>query len=85
MRDITVSDKKKRVASWLNDHYWKFKMEERPEVVPGSILHTILILDAACDELLGDHGTASVCDQVTDIYLAMYNLVKLAEKGGWNA
>ena len=81
----TTNDMKRRVNSWLSDHYYDLKPEERPEIVTGSLLETLIILDYANDELIAEHGTPSVCDQVTDIYRAMYNLVKMAEKGGWNA
>lgn len=89
MRDISIADKKKRVKAWLNDHYWGFKMDDRPEVIPGSMLHTLLLLDNTLDEIIGEcctcHSESFLFDQRTDIYLAMYNLVKMAEKGGWNA
>lgn len=82
MNAFSTHDMKKMVNDWLRDHYYGLKQEERPEVVPGSLLDTLLILDAANDELIAELGTSSVCDQVTDIYRAMYNLVKMAEKGG---
>jgi hypothetical protein len=85
MNAFTTHDMKKMVNGWLRDHYYGVKQEERPEVVHGSLLDTLLILDDANDELIAEHGMSSVCDQVTDIYRATYNLVKMAEKGGWNA
>lgn len=88
MRDISIADKKKRVKAWLNDNYWGFKMDDRPEVVPGSLLHTLLLLDNTLDEILGEccscHSERFLSDQRTDICLAMYNLVLMAEKGSAN-
>lgn len=88
MRDISIADKKKRVKAWLNDNYWGFKMDDRPEVVPGSLLHTLLLLDNTLDEIVGEcytcHSESFLFDQRTDIYLAMYNLVLMAEKRSTN-